>query len=149
LIVACAWRVHHGGYITDAVAELYRTLVRYAPEGDIGGPHEVTETNEGPLEHEAAPAPETYRFRITIRNTAGRVLENGNLEPIVASRGRVFYLFDETIGWAIAKFCNTGIAATDRYPASPILLTDFDIVPADESDIPAKAIENWTGSRPG
>lgn len=252
LIVACAWRVHHGGYIEDVKQDLYRTLVRYAPDGDLpatadtpagrtshpcvcghskashfsmsdhclcavggercycdmfrtpgtvgtwehcspellatgvncgrtkrracvcdqvgshdhwverpaqeGGDHKVSESHEGdaPQEDGAAPGsteveeppPEVFRFRITIRDTAGHIV-NGKPEAIVASRGRVFYINDETIAGATAKFCKAGIAATDRLPASRIILADFDIVPADQSDIPEKAIENWTRARPG
>lgn len=190
LVVACAWRAYHGGFITDAVAELYATLVRYAPDGDL--PSDLPAPNgewvhcspellaigidcgttkrrpcmcEPPGSHdhwvvrepivveedqeERTASPETHRFRITIRNTAGRILEDGKSEAIVASRGRVFYVNDETIGGATAKFYNAGIPATERYPATPVLATDFDIVLADETDIPEKAIENWTGARPG
>jgi len=89
------------------------------------------------------------RYRITIKPDAGAERANGKPDPIAASRGRVFFVYNETLNGARAKFCAEKIPAYITLPAATVYACDIEIVLATAEDEKTVVQENWTKARPG
>jgi hypothetical protein len=89
------------------------------------------------------------RYSITIKPNAGAERENGHPDPIVRSRGRVFFVYSETVDDARVKFCAEKIPARDTLPETSVYPEDFEIVEAPFENEKTTTEENWTKGRPG
>lgn len=89
------------------------------------------------------------RYRITIKSDAGAERANGKPDPIAASRGRVFFVYNDSIDAASARFCSHKIPVHDLLPAATVYPHDFDIGEAPAELEKPIVVENWSKARPG
>lgn len=89
------------------------------------------------------------KYKITILSDAGAARSNGKPAPIVASRGRIFFVYGENSFDARERFKRGGIPAYGMLPAVPKLFNDdFGIKTATAEDEKTVIEENWTKARP-
>lgn len=89
------------------------------------------------------------KYKITIRQDAGSARSNGKPAPIVASRGRVFFVYAMSGDEARERFRGRGIPAFSKTPAVPKLFDDdFDVALSTADDEKTVVVENWTKSKP-